>query len=141
MGYASLDDLVERAGEAEIRQVADRDRDGTPDPEVIAAALAAADQTVDGYLAVRFAMPLSTVPPLVRKWATSIARYQLHRSGAPDHVVRDYRDALGELRDAAAGRIALPGVDGLNPAGTASGGTLAEGSPPVFTRDRLEGFL
>lgn len=38
MTYATLEDLIERAGAAEIRQIADRDRDGTPDPDVIDAA-------------------------------------------------------------------------------------------------------
>ena len=32
MPYATLDDLIEHASEAEIRQIADRDRDGVIDP-------------------------------------------------------------------------------------------------------------
>ncbi|ARJ70085.1 gp436 family protein [Paracoccus contaminans] len=96
MTYASLEDLVERAGMDEIVQVADRDGDLIPDPEVIGAALVHADNIVDGYLAGRYQLPFPQVPDLVRTWATAIARYQLHRWDPPDYVVADYKDALAQ---------------------------------------------
>jgi hypothetical protein len=40
MAYATLADLLDRAGDEEILQVADRDGDGTADPDVIASAIA-----------------------------------------------------------------------------------------------------
>lgn len=141
MPYATLNDLVDRAGEAEILQVADRDGDDVADATVIASALATADHTVNGYLAVRFAMPLTAVPPIVVGWAVSIARYLLHRDGAPDHVVRDYKQALIELEKAGAGKIDVPGADGVTPEQSPEGRTTAEGTPPVFTRENLDGWL
>ena len=66
MTYATLDDLIARAGLDEIRQVADRDRDGTPDPAVIEAALTHADNTVNGYVRARYPRPFVDVPDLVR---------------------------------------------------------------------------
>ncbi|RJF94806.1 DUF1320 domain-containing protein [Oleomonas cavernae] len=141
MSYATLDDLVERAGAAEILQIADRDNDDIADPAVIAAAIDTAGQTIDAYLAIRYLMPLSTVPSIVLKWAVSIARYHLHRDGAPDHVVRDYKDALAELRDAAAGRLLLPDLAGITPQAGTAGGVQYAGSDPVFTDANLEGFL
>ncbi|WP_189383247.1 phage protein Gp36 family protein, partial [Gemmobacter nanjingensis] len=99
MSYASLPDLIARAGDAEIRQIADRDRDGTPDPDVIAAALLDADNAIDGYVGARYDLPLPTVPALVKTWAVSISRYILHRNGAPDHVRQDYTDAVAALKD------------------------------------------
>lgn len=141
MSYATEQDLVERAGETEILEVADRDGDGVADPDVIAAALATADRTINAYLAVKFAMPLSSTPEIVVAWAVSIGRYTLHRDGAPDHVVRDWKNALSELKDAAAGRLAIPGLDGVAPTEGKAGATTAEGSAPVFTRDNLAGFL
>ena len=141
MTYASLNDLVDRAGEDEILQVADRDDDGIADPDVVAASLTHADNTVNGYLATRFAMPLTAAPPIVVTWAVAIARYHLHRDGAPDYVVRDYKEALGQLKDAARGLIDLPGVDGITPPATSSGSVRIEGPEPVFSRDKLEGWL
>ena len=139
--YATLQDLVDRAGETEVLEVADRDGDGVADPEVVASALADADRKINGYLAVRYVLPLTTVPDTVVGWAVVIARYVLHRDGAPDHVVRDYRDALAELKDAAAGRLALPDLAGIAPDQSSEGATTADGCEGQFTRDKLEGWL
>lgn len=141
MAYGGLPDLIARAGEAEILQVADRDDDSIADIAVIDAALAAAAQTIDAYLGVRFALPLATVPEIVVKWSVSIARYHLHRDGAPDNVVRDYKDALAELRDAGAGRLALPDLAGLSPVQGGSSRPIGASSPAVFTPENFEGYL
>lgn len=139
MTYATLSDLTARAGEAELRQIADRDRDGTVDPEVIAAALADADHAIDGYLAVKYTVPLPSVPPLVTTWATSIARYILHRNGAPDHVAQDYKDAIAALKDVARGLMALPvAAGGADP--VPQGDILSAHPPRVFTADKLRGW-
>ena len=62
MPYATLDDLIERAGETEIRQIADRDRDGAIDADVVEAALTDADNLVNGYVAAKYTVPLASVP-------------------------------------------------------------------------------
>jgi phage gp36-like protein len=80
------------------------------------------------------------VPSIVKKWAVSFARYHLHRDGAPDNVVRDYKDALGELKDAAGGRMALPGAAGAQPPQSQSSGAMAASSPATFTDQALEGW-
>lgn len=140
MAYSTLTDLIERAGEEEILQIADRDNDGTADPAVIAAAIALADQTIDAFLSARYVLPLAPAPVIVAKWSIAIARYNLHRDGAPDYVVRDYKDAMAELRDAGAGRLMIPDASGIQPAPTAVGGVTAGASPSVFTDESLEGF-
>jgi len=139
MTYATLSDLQARAGAEEIRQVADRDRDGLPDTAVVEAALVHADNTIDGYIRARYALPLTTGHDLVRTWAVSIARHFLHRNGPPEHVIADYRDALAALKDVSAGRMALPGIDGDQPAATV--GTVMDAHPPaVFTASKLRGW-
>jgi len=140
MTYATLADLTERAGDAEIRQVADRDRDGTPDPEVIAAALEDADNTVNGYVGAKYALPLSSVPAVVVTWAVSIARYVLHRNGAPDHVRDDYKDAIAALKDVSRGLIALPVEVGETPPTTVNGTVMSAHPDPVFTPEKLRGW-
>lgn len=139
MTYATLSDLVARAGDAEIRQIADRDRDGVADAEVIAAALVDADMCVDGYLAVKFGLPLPSVPDLVKKWAVAIARYVLHHNGAPDHVRQDYEDTIAALKDVAAGRIVLP-VETPPAASPASGKVMAAHPDQVWTARKLQGW-
>lgn len=140
MTYASLSDLIDRAGDDEIRQIADRDRDGVPDAAVIEAALADADNLINGYVAAKYATPLPSVPALVRTWAVSIARYVLHRNGAPEHVDRDYKDAVTALKDVAWGAVALP-VAQDDPAPTSVAGvTMAQHPAPVFTDQKLRGW-
>ncbi len=141
MTYATLDDLIARAGEREILQVADRDNDDVADAEVIAEALEDADNRINASLAVKYTMPLSSVPPIVKTWAVSIARYYLHRDGAPDHVENDFRTALADLRLAADGKLSLPDVAGAEPTNAASGGVTVGGSDPVFAKDKLGGWL
>lgn len=125
MSYASLSDLINRAGAEEIRQIADRDRDGTPDATVVDAALADADDLINGYVRTKYTLPLAATPPILRTWATSIARHILHRNGAPEHVTADYKDAVNGLKDVARGMVALPDVSGTEPS-PAPGGVLAE---------------
>lgn len=139
MTYARLDDLVQRAGSDEIRQVADRNRDGVPDADVVDAALIHADNIVNGYVRARYALPLVAVPDLVRTWAVSIARHFLHRQGPPDYVVADYKDAITALKDVAGGKIVLPDAGGATPtevSGTVMGSHPAE----VFTSQKLRGW-
>ncbi len=142
MPYATLDDLIERAGEKEIRQIADRDRDGEIDGDVIARALRDADNLINSYVAARYPtiVSLTTVPDLVNTWAISIARYYLHHNGAPEHVVREYKEAVAALKDVAAGRSALPVQTG-EAALTAATGTVQASHPPqVFTEQKLQGW-
>lgn len=143
MPYATLQDLIERAGSDEIIQVGDRDDDGAPDPDVVEAALAGADSAINGYLAVAYSIPLASVPDLVRTWATSIARYTLHRQGAPDYVVRDWKDAMSSLKDVAAGRLKLypAGVDEPQPSASNADRIGVTGPDPVFSAEKLEGWL
>lgn len=140
MSYASLDDLTERAGIDELRQIADRDRDGVPDPDVVAAALAGADNLINGHVGARYDLPLPSVPDLVRTWATSIARYTLHRNGAPEHVQQDYKDAIAALKDVGAGRIVLPVGTGETEPQAATGQVIAALPDEVFTASRLRGW-
>lgn len=139
MTYASLEDLVERAGEIEILQIADRDGDGVADPDVIDAALVHADNIVNSHVAHRYTVPFVQTPDLVRTWSTSIARYYLHRDGAPDHVRDDHKEALAALKDVSHKRISLPVPSGDLPE-AAQGIHMAAHPEPVFTRQKLAGY-
>jgi phage gp36-like protein len=140
MSYASLTDLIARAGDAEIRQIADRDRDGIADQAVVDAALVDADNLINGYVGVKYDVPLVSVPDLVRTWAVSVARYILHRNGAPENVAQDYKDAIAALKDVAGGRIALPVATGGTPVATTGNQVMSGGPDDVFTAERLRGW-
>lgn len=135
MTYASLDDLIARAGEREILDVADRDGDGLPDGDVVAEALTHADNIVNGYVATAYTLPFAAVPDLVRTWAVAIARHKLHHQGPPDYVVAEYKDALASLRDVQAGRMTLPIATGEIP--QASSGTPMFADAPTKTATQI----
>lgn len=139
MTYATIDDLTARAGETEILQVADRNHDGTADPNVIAEALANADAAIDGYIATQYPLPLPVVPALVKSWAVSIARYWLHGNVPPENVVKDYDDAVAALKDVARGNIKLPMPDGALPA-TVSGSFLISAPTEGLACEILRGW-
>ncbi|MBZ4022194.1 hypothetical protein CKO11_06955 [Rhodobacter sp. TJ_12] len=140
MTYATLEDLIDRAGEAELRQIADRDRDGVVDASVIAAALSNADDTINGYIGKKYALPLASVPPIVNGWAVGIARYTLHRNGAPEHVAQDYKDAITALKDVSRGLITLPVDAGAEPPVVSDATVMAVHPAPVFTPTKLAGW-
>jgi len=139
MSYATLDDLIARAGETEIRQIADRDFDGEIDANVITEALAHADNLVNGYVATKYTLPFSVVPDLVRTWAIDIARHRLHHEAPPEWVVTDYDNAIAALKDVAKGAITLPIASGDTPA-TSSGTTMFSAPEEVFSDHALRGW-
>jgi phage gp36-like protein len=99
----------------------------------------AASSLVSGYIGAKYTLPLLTVPDVVKGWALDITRYRLWDEAAPEEVRRRYEDALQQLRDLAAGKLALPpGVDGT----PSTGGFESEGfaDERVFTAATLADF-
>lgn len=141
MPYASLADLIAAAGEDEILQVADRDNDGVPDAVVIAEALERADSTINASIAVAYTLPIVPAPAILGTWAVSLARYFLHRDGPPEHVVRDHKYTLQALKEAAEGKLKLTADNGEKPEASNSSEIRVVGPEPVFSADKLEGWL
>lgn len=123
MAYAALADLQARYGADEILQLTDRDGDSLPDAAVYGPALDDASTEVDGYLGAVTAVPVATPPALVVLLACEIARYRLWKDAASEEVRRRYVDAVAKLRDIAARRMVVPGLD--PPQGP--------GSPPQYS--------
>ena len=79
-------------------------------------AIADADGVIDGYLRkAGYTLPLVPVPRLVIVWSRAITRYYLHknrgRMESDDTIVRDYKDALRLLEQAASGKLSLGADD------------------------------
>lgn len=142
MSYASLQDLIDRYGERLLLQVADRADPpaGVIDTVVVDRALGDADAVIDGYLAGRYVLPLSAVPPLLVPIAQSIAIYKLH-TYQPEEKIRDeYRDAIADLVRISSGVIGVP-VEGVEPASAGSEGVETIDRPRDFTPENLRGFI
>lgn len=74
-------------------------------------AVRAAEELTDGYLRGRYALPLSTVPTLLRDVVRTIARFKLYErrpeSKMPDTVLETYKAAVKTLEQIRSGRITL----------------------------------
>ena len=115
MPYATAQDMLQRFGADELRQLTDRALPllGEIDQGVLGRALADADGVIDRHLGARYALPLAVPYPadLVRL-ACDIARYMLHDMSAPELVRDHYDDALRTLREMADGKLPLIDADG-----------------------------
>ncbi len=111
MTYATQQSLTDRFGEAEIEQLSDRDIPplGMINQAVVTQALTDAANTIDGYLAGRYTLPLNNPPPLLELFCCDIARYRL-MTRPTDEARARYQDALNWLGKVAAGTIELGGA-------------------------------
>ncbi|MCG3130181.1 MAG: hypothetical protein FLDDKLPJ_00930 [Phycisphaerae bacterium] len=143
MTYAAKQDLIDRYGNGEIVQLADRTNvpPTTIDDTIVNRALEDADATINGYLAARYTLPLSSVPPLVKRLACEIARYHLYEEAAPERVQRAYEAAIKLLQDISKG-VASLGLDaaGTDPVPSTGGEPVFTDTERTFTRDTLADF-
>ncbi|RVA07642.1 DUF1320 domain-containing protein [Mesorhizobium sp. M7A.F.Ca.US.002.01.1.1] len=143
MSYAVKQDLIDRFGEKELRELTDRTNrpPTTIDDTVVGRAVNDATALIDGYIAKKYSLPLVTVPDILVKVAADLARYFLHGKAADKDspVTAAYNQAVAWLKDVAKGLIELDdGGEAPEPAG---GGAIKTSAPNrVFTRDSLKGF-
>ncbi|MFN4191818.1 MAG: gp436 family protein [Tabrizicola sp.] len=142
MPYVTQAQLIDRFGEQMLIALTDRGPDafGVVDPDVVTRALAETDALIDGYLAGRYALPLTASETLLANVAGSIAIYLLHRYEAPEKVVADYKLAIGTLEQIARGTIRLTSTGAELPATGVTGVQIVDRERP-FTEDNLKGFI
>lgn len=140
MAYATLQDLIDRNGEAELIQLSDRAEPpaGEVDAAIVDKALADAGEVVDGYLQGRYRLPLDPVPAMLTHLACDLARYRLHGDLVTEKVKENHAAALKTLREIATGVIRLQAAGVEAAAGAA--GVLSVAPERVFTADALKGF-
>lgn len=102
MTYATRADLEQRYGADEVAQ-----RESALPAGAVDRALADADALINGYLAGRYALPLSPVPQNLPQVACVVARYNLLGDAVTERARNDYTDTIAWLRDVQAGRVLL----------------------------------
>lgn len=140
MTYATEADLVLRFGAEEIAAISQTTLEGGIDSARVLRVIEDTDATINGYLASRYTLPLSTVPPIVVNFACDIARYRL-TTLPTDEMRNRFKDAVRWLELVAKGDLSL-GVDAGGSAPAASeGGAKAVGPPRTFSIGRLRDWL
>lgn len=140
MAYVTTDDMVQRFGELEMIQLTDREAaTGEVDATVLAAVIADAQAEVDSYLSVRYALPLTVVPDILRSYTADVARYRLYDIEIPEIVKKRYDDALRFLRDVSARRASLDkDVNGVE--APVSNGVKISAPARVFNGTNMDGY-
>lgn len=142
--YATQADLSERYGIEELMQLASMPGGATLNTARVARACEDAGDMADGYLRGRHALPLTAIPPLLKRLTAAIARYELHMGGdrqPTDQVTKDRDAAIAFLKDVQAGRADL-GLDaaGAEPAEEAAGTILSRPGTMAFGEAEFEDY-
>ena len=140
--YATVQQMTDRFGADMLVALTDRVAvaTGLIDAAIVTKALTDASEVIDGFLAAKYVLPLTSVPGLVADLAQSIAIYKLHLSDPDPKVTRDYQDAMRALRDIASGQLRIP-VAGLDPAVTEGSGVQIVDRERPFTAENMTGFV
>ncbi len=143
MTYATLAGLVARYGADMLRDLTDRadPPTGEIDEAVAEGALDHADAVIDGYLAGRYQLPLTEIPPRVTSLAEEVAIWRLHRHTPDAKIEADYKQAVASLKDIANGIQRLPLPLGGEPVDTGAGGVTVTDRERPMTADNLRGFI
>lgn len=142
MTYATQDDLIDRVGERLLIDLTDREEQQSLmiDADAVAQALGHADAEINGYLADRYVLPLSEVPPTIVDLACVLAIWRLHTYEPTSKIKADYDEAQRKLREIARGVFRLP-VDGVEPANTGTSGAQFTDRERPFTETSMKSFI
>lgn len=163
MNYATVQDMVDRFGQAELVQLTDPDLAAVQAPKA-QRALDDAQAFADGFVGRVYRLPLAgctkpapvpgdlgavvqVAPPQLTRIVCDVARYYLHDALAPEHeVYLRFKAAQQELQAIADGKAVLTcpwgGAPGLQLAGDAPGDAevFHHFSSRQITDDSLRGF-
>ncbi len=114
--------MIDRFGESALVSSTDRADPpaGVIDDTVLDRAIEDAEGEINGYLAARYALPLATVPVVLKRWACDLAYYFLLGDAAGENVTKRYESVIKSLRMVNAGELTLgadsssAGPNGIN---------------------------
>ena len=140
--YCTLADIKKALPEDIIIQLTDDDNIGDIIAANVTQAIATADAEIDGYCAVKYSVPFTTVPAVVKALSIEIAVYYLYkRRTVPEKIEKAYDNAVARLKDISRGLLSL-GVDPPPAASTTA--DVAESNKNendrIFTRSKMHGF-
>lgn len=142
MPYTSLAQMTDRFGLRMLVALTDRayPSTGVVDAAVVNRALADTDAMIDGYLAVRYALPLASTPVLLVDLAEMIAIWKLHVAAPDPKIEADYKDAIRTLSGISKGdiRLSVAGVEPVTPGGT--GVRVTDRDRPM-SAENMTGFI
>lgn len=142
MAYCTLQDLQDRIGAPALVDLTDRGEEptGAVDAAVVERAIADAAAVIDGFIGVKYALPMAEVPSVVADLSKSIALYKLHPFQPDEKIVADYKDAISMLRMIAEGKAKLPLPSGEPKTQSGTGARVTDRDRPM-TEAGLKSFI
>lgn len=99
--YATEEDMIKRFGN-EVENLKAMLPEGA-----IAEALQDATEEIDSYVAVKYSLPLPSIPSTLQRIACNIARYRLYFQQPTDEVENRYKAEIDYLKRIADGKAVL----------------------------------
>lgn len=137
--YATQESLIKRYT-ADVLLTVAMTAQRTFDEAKVQEALEDASQTIDSYLAGRYALPLKQIPAVLERHCCYIARYFLEKNRATEQARKDYEDSLRYLEKVAAGTISL-GISEQGETVESDNTAMIESAGSVWARDKSKGFI
>lgn len=101
--YATRNDLETRFGEGELQQLEMMQTVGNSIEE----ALQDASEEIDSYIAVRYVLPLPSIPSTLKRIACNVARYRLYFQQPTEEIENRYKAEIDFLKRVADGKATL----------------------------------
>lgn len=115
-GYLSISEFVAKFGLEETVRMTDAEGSGRIDRTLLVNTLADVQAVVDAHLSAKYAVPLATVPQIVKVWIADMARARLYPGEPPKGVGDAAKAALRHLERIGEGKLPLPTASPLETA-------------------------
>ncbi|TVL34510.1 gp436 family protein [Shewanella xiamenensis] len=141
--YATASAMITRFGEQDLTLLTERE-DSVPGEinlALLEQALRDASAEIDGYIAGRYVLPLTTVPAVLERNCCDIARYFLYGDKAPEQVEKRYAAVVKFLTAVSKGDISLGLATTGETAGQSELTVSIESAGSVFGRKSAKGFI
>lgn len=141
--YATPDNMLSRFGAQDLMLLTEREDSvpGEVNLALLEQALRDASAEIDGYIAGRYVLPLTTVPAVLERNCCDIARYFLYGDKAPEQVEKRYAAVVKFLTAVSKGDISLGLADTGETAGQSELVISIESAGSVFGRTSAKGFI
>lgn len=132
MAYATIEDFVLFYREQESLDVSNEYPDPFANKPFIQNYLDVASARIDSSLAIRFSVPITPTPPLLKLICVRLAWWEMEILGEIRPQIQEHLDkAESDLKELTCGEKILIGVDGIKI--PASGGDAVPNSPPIYS--------
>ncbi len=139
--YCTIEDLQKRLSSETLQRLADEDKDGQPDTDIMTAAIADADAEIDTVVGTRYKVPFTSPPPIIKAISVVLAVDSLF-ARVPGLVSKEHRERARQsrtlLRLIAHGHIDISQSDNVVLRRFVESTT--DDTSPTFSDDTLENF-